>query len=166
MTKFSVPLQVNLSAMKDSGLPTGVRCLVGKSGGKRFLLRYTSPVTGRKESIGFGKHPETDLTTLRKTAKEYRQQILEGIDPKLERDNQTTEKTMTLARFFDEVYLPLAKQKLSPRLPCALSAYFGDSGHRNGCLGNPGNGGWIAPEYALRLWLLVGFYFVNIVLGF
>ncbi|TXM08353.1 tyrosine-type recombinase/integrase [Vibrio parahaemolyticus] len=105
--------EVNLSAMKDSGLPTGVRCLVGKSGGKRFLLRYTSPVTGKKASIGLGKHPETDLATLRKTAKEYRQQIIEGVDPKLERDNQTTEKTMTLERFFDEVYLPLAKQKRS-----------------------------------------------------
>ncbi|EKO3500163.1 integrase family protein [Vibrio fluvialis] len=112
-TAKSTDYEVNLSAMKDSGLPTGVRCLVGKSGGKRFLLRYTSPVTSKKASIGLGKHPETDLATLRKTAKEYRQQIIEGIDPKLERDNQTTEKTMTLARFFDEVYLPLAKQKRS-----------------------------------------------------
>ncbi|HBH7898771.1 TPA: tyrosine-type recombinase/integrase [Vibrio parahaemolyticus] len=109
----STDYEVNLSAMKDSGLPTGVRCLVGKSGGKRFLLRYTSPVTSKKASIGLGKHPETDLATLRKTAKEYRQQIIEGVDPKLERDNQTTEKTMTLERFFDEVYLPLAKQKRS-----------------------------------------------------
>ncbi|MFH4558989.1 tyrosine-type recombinase/integrase [Vibrio diabolicus] len=105
--------EVNLSAMKDSGLPTGVRCLVGKSGGKRFLLRYTSPVTGKKASISLGKHPETDILTLRKIAKEYRQQIIEGVDPKIERDNQTTEKTMTLERFFDEVYLPLAKQKRS-----------------------------------------------------
>ncbi|WP_182020216.1 integrase family protein [Vibrio diabolicus] len=109
----STDYEVNLSAMKDSGLPTGVRCLVGKSGGKRFLLRYTSPVRGKKASIGLGKHPETDLVTLRKTAKEYRQQIIEGVDPKLERDNQTTDKTMTLERFFDEVYLPLAKQKRS-----------------------------------------------------
>ncbi|MCS0286861.1 integrase family protein [Vibrio alginolyticus] len=109
----STDYEVNLSAMKDSGLPTGVRCLVGKSGGKRFLLRYTSPVTGKKASISLGKHPETDLSTLRKTAKEYRQQIIEGVDPKLERDNQATVKTMTLERFFDEVYLPLAKQKRS-----------------------------------------------------
>lgn len=109
----STDYEVNLSAMKDSGLPTGVRCLVGKSGGKRFLLRYTSPVTVKKASIGLGKHPETDLATLRKTAKEYRQQIIEGVDPKLERDNQTTVKEMTLLRFFDEVYLPLAKQKRS-----------------------------------------------------
>ncbi|QIR93757.1 integrase family protein [Vibrio alginolyticus] len=113
-TAKSTDYEVNLSAMKDSGLPTGVRCLVGKSGGKRFLLRYISPqVPGKKSAIGLGRHPETDLVTLRKIAKEYRQKILEGIDPKLERDNQTTEKTMTLERFFDEVYLPLAKQKRS-----------------------------------------------------
>ncbi|WP_249199118.1 Arm DNA-binding domain-containing protein [Photobacterium sp. GJ3] len=70
-TAKSADYEVNLSAMKDSGLPTGVRCLVGKSGGKRFLLRYTSPVAGKKASIGLGKHPETDLFTLCKTAKEY-----------------------------------------------------------------------------------------------
>lgn len=113
-TAKSTDYEVNLSAMKDSGLPTGVRCLVGKSGGKRFLLRYISPqIPGRKSAISLGRHPETDLVTLRKIAKEYRQKILEGIDPKLERDNQTAEKTMTLERFFDEVYLPLAKQKRS-----------------------------------------------------
>ncbi|HCE4766084.1 TPA: tyrosine-type recombinase/integrase [Vibrio parahaemolyticus] len=113
-TAKSADYEVNLSAMKDSGLPTGVRCLVGKSGGKRFLLRYISPqVPGKKSAIGLGRHPETDLVTLRKIAKEYRQKILEGIDPKLERDNQTSEKMMTLERFFDEVYLPLAKQKRS-----------------------------------------------------
>ncbi|ELV8758687.1 integrase family protein [Vibrio vulnificus] len=113
-TAKSTDYEVNLSAMKDSGLPTGVRCLVGKSGGKRFLLRYISPqVPGKKSAIGLGRHPETDLVTLRKIAKEYRQKILEGIDPKLERDNQTSEKMMTLERFFDEVYLPLAKQKRS-----------------------------------------------------
>ncbi len=113
-TAKSTDYEVNLSAMKDSGLPTGVRCLVGKSGGKRFLLRYISPqVPGKKSAIGLGRHPETDLVTLRKIAKEYRQKILEGVDPKLERDNQTTVKEMTLERFFDEVYLPLAKQKRS-----------------------------------------------------
>ncbi|MDF5467289.1 tyrosine-type recombinase/integrase [Vibrio parahaemolyticus] len=109
----STDYEVNLSAMKDSGLPTGVRCLVGKSGNKRFLLRYISPVTGKKASIGLGKHPETDILALRKIAKEYRQQILEGIDPKIERDTEKVDSSMTLERFFNEVYLPLAKQKRS-----------------------------------------------------
>ncbi|MBF4307900.1 DUF4102 domain-containing protein, partial [Vibrio anguillarum] len=69
--------------------------------------------TGKKASIGLGKHPETDIITLRKIAKEYRQQILEGIDPKLERDTEKVDSSMSLERFFNEVYLPLAKQKRS-----------------------------------------------------
>ncbi|KOE14622.1 recombinase XerD [Vibrio parahaemolyticus] len=91
----------------------GLRCLVGRTGNKRFLLRYTSPVTRKKASIGLGRWPDIDLPEVRKKARSYKQQIIEGVDPKLERDNQTTEKTMTLERFFDEVYLPLAKQKRS-----------------------------------------------------
>ncbi|ELP2658460.1 integrase family protein [Vibrio parahaemolyticus] len=110
----STDYEVNLSAMKDSGLPVGVRCLVGKGKGSvRFIFRFTSPVTGRKASIGLGRLNDTDLITLRKKAKEYRQQILEGIDPKIERDTEKTDSSMTLERFFNEVYLPLAKQKRS-----------------------------------------------------
>ncbi|HGF5258084.1 TPA: tyrosine-type recombinase/integrase [Vibrio parahaemolyticus] len=91
----------------------GLRCLVGRTGNKRFLLRYTSPVTRKKASIGLGRWPDIDLPEVRKKARSYKQQIIEGVDPKLERDNQTNVKEMTLERFFDEVYLPLAKQKRS-----------------------------------------------------
>ncbi|ELB2847997.1 tyrosine-type recombinase/integrase [Vibrio alginolyticus] len=108
----STDYEVNLSAMKDSGLPVGVRCLVGKGKGSvRFIFRFTSPVTGRKASIGLGRLNDTDLITLRKKAKEYRQQILEGIDPKIERDTEKTDSSMTLERFFETVYLPLQKQR-------------------------------------------------------
>lgn len=34
----------------------GLRCLVGRTGNKRFLLRYTSPVTRKKASIGLGSY--------------------------------------------------------------------------------------------------------------
>lgn len=91
----------------------GLRCLVGRTGNKRFLLRYTSPVTRKKASIGLGRWLDIDLPEVRKKARSYKQQIIEGVDPKLERDNQTNVKEMTLERFFDEVYLPLAKQKRS-----------------------------------------------------
>ncbi|MCX8840464.1 tyrosine-type recombinase/integrase [Vibrio parahaemolyticus] len=108
----STDYEVNLSAMKDSGLPVGVKCLVGKrQGSVRYLLRYTSPVTGKKASIGLGRLNDTDLITLRKKAKEYRQQILEGVDPKIERDTEKVDTSMTLERFFNEVYLPLQKQR-------------------------------------------------------
>lgn len=108
----STDYEINLSAMKDSGLPVGVRCLVGKRQGSiRFIFRFTSPVTGKKSSIGLGRHNDTDLITLRKIAKEYRQQILEGIDPKIERDTEKVDNSMTLERFFNEIYLPLHKHR-------------------------------------------------------
>ncbi|EGR0302133.1 site-specific integrase [Vibrio parahaemolyticus] len=111
-TAKSTDYEVNLSAMKDSGLPVGVRCLVGKGRGSvRYIFRYTSPVTGRKASIGLGKRDDTDLISLRKKAKEYRQNVLEGIDPKIERDTEKVDSSMTLERFFSEVYLPLQKQR-------------------------------------------------------
>jgi hypothetical protein len=47
-TAKSTDYKVNSSAMRDSDFLTDVRCLVDKSGGKRFLLRYTSPVTGNR----------------------------------------------------------------------------------------------------------------------
>jgi len=51
-TAKSADYEVNLPSMKDSGLPVGVRCLVGKSGGKRFLLRYISPqISGDKAAL-------------------------------------------------------------------------------------------------------------------
>ncbi|EJG0970774.1 tyrosine-type recombinase/integrase [Vibrio parahaemolyticus] len=111
-TAKSADYEINLSAMKDSGLPVGVRCLVGKGKGSvRFIFRFTSPVTGKKSSIGLGRASDVDLITLRKKAKEYRQQILEGIDPKIERDTEKTDSSMTLERFFETVYLPLQKQR-------------------------------------------------------
>ncbi|HCM0814466.1 TPA: integrase family protein [Vibrio parahaemolyticus] len=111
-TAKSADYEVNLSAMKDSGLPVGVRCLVGKGKGSvRFIFRFTSPITGKKASIGLGRASDTDLVTLRKKAKEYRQQILEGIDPKIERDTEKADSSMTLERFFETVYLPLQKQR-------------------------------------------------------
>ncbi|WP_102341151.1 tyrosine-type recombinase/integrase [Vibrio cyclitrophicus] len=111
-TAKSADYEINLSAMKDSGLPVGVRCLVGKGKGSiRFIFRFTSPVTGKKSSIGLGRASDVDLITLRKKVKEYRQQILEGIDPKIERDTEKADSSMTLERFFNEVYLPLQKQR-------------------------------------------------------
>ncbi|WP_331428480.1 hypothetical protein [Vibrio sp. M250220] len=39
---------------------------------------------------------------MRKIAKEYRQQILEGIDPKIERDTEKVDSSMSLERFLIE----------------------------------------------------------------
>lgn len=48
----------------------GLRCLSGKSGSKRFLLRYQ--FQGRKCSIGIGRFPDVDLATARKIARQHK----------------------------------------------------------------------------------------------
>ncbi|WP_135383152.1 Arm DNA-binding domain-containing protein, partial [Vibrio tasmaniensis] len=62
---------------------TGFKCLSGKSGSKRFLLRYT--FQGRKTSIAIGRIPDIDLATARKISRQRKAQIAIGIDPKAER---------------------------------------------------------------------------------
>lgn len=89
---------------------TSFKCLSGKSGFKRFLLRYTSQ--GRKTSIAIGRFPDIDLATSRKIARQHKAQIAMGIDPKAERDEITNKAlTPTVKEFFYDTYLPLAKKR-------------------------------------------------------
>ncbi|NVP03413.1 DUF4102 domain-containing protein [Photobacterium damselae subsp. damselae] len=48
---------------------TGLKCLSGKTGSKRFLLRYQ--INGKKTSIAIGRFPDVDLSTARKIARQY-----------------------------------------------------------------------------------------------
>ncbi|MCG7584958.1 site-specific integrase [Photobacterium sp. OFAV2-7] len=89
----------------------GLKCLVGKTGNKRFLLRYTSPVTRKKASIGLGRWPDIDLLTVRKKARKLKEQVVDGIDPRQERDKKLNNVMPTVSEFFHKVYLPLAKKR-------------------------------------------------------
>jgi len=89
---------------------TGFKCLSGKSGSKRFLLRYT--FQGRKTSIAIGRFPDIDLATARKIARQHKAQIAMGINPKAERDEIANKPlTPTVKEFFYDTYLPLAKKR-------------------------------------------------------
>nr|WP_279146857.1 Arm DNA-binding domain-containing protein [Photobacterium carnosum] len=48
---------------------TGLECLSGKTGSKRFLLRYQ--INGKKSSIAIGRFPDVDLSTARKIVSQY-----------------------------------------------------------------------------------------------
>jgi len=89
----------------------GLKCLVGKTGSKRFLLRYTSPITKRKSSIALARWPDLSIEAVRKKARNLKEQIADGIDPKLERDNHVIDVIPTVYEFFHQTYLPLAKKK-------------------------------------------------------
>ncbi len=58
----------------------GLKCLSGKTGNKRFLLRYK--FNGRKCSITIGRFPDIDINQARKVARKYKDMIADGIDLK------------------------------------------------------------------------------------
>ena len=93
--------------LSDDSDVSGLKLLVGKSGNKRFLLRYT--FKSKKCSIAIGKFGDIDVTTARKIAQKHKSLIAEGVDPKVEKDSY---KTMpTLSEFFYKTYLPVIKPR-------------------------------------------------------
>lgn len=84
----------------------GLRVLVGRTGNRRYLLRYISPVTKRKASIGLGRWPDLSEHEARAKARKLKVQIADGIDPKLERDSQAAYVIPDVYTFFHEAYMP------------------------------------------------------------
>lgn len=84
----------------------GLKCLSGRMGSKRFLLRYT--YLGTKKSIGIGRFPDVDVAIARQIARKHKESVALGHDPKQERDNYRAEPT--LSEFFHKTYLPYIKR--------------------------------------------------------
>lgn len=85
----------------------GLKCLSGKNGSLRFLLRYTH--LNRKCSIALGRFPEVDVGAARRIASKYKLQLAEGVNPQ---DAKNPINTIpTFSEFFWNTYLPIAKQR-------------------------------------------------------
>ncbi|ENG6063218.1 site-specific integrase [Vibrio cholerae] len=89
----------------------GLKVLVGRTGNKRYLLRYVSPVTRKKTSIALGRWPDLDVNGARTKARKLKVQIADGIDPKIERDSRSAVVMPDVFTFFHETYLPWAKTR-------------------------------------------------------
>ncbi|EOB6678774.1 tyrosine-type recombinase/integrase [Vibrio vulnificus] len=89
----------------------GLKVLVGRTGNKRYLLRYVSPVTRKKTSITLGRWPDLDVNDARIKARKLKVQIADGIDPKIERDSRSAVVMPDVYTFFHETYLPWAKTR-------------------------------------------------------
>lgn len=87
-------------------LVQGLKCLVGKTGNKRFLFRYT--LNAKKQSISLGRFGDINVTSARQMAQKHRVTLGEGINPKAERDCPTR---LTLNAFFNEHFLPSIKKR-------------------------------------------------------
>ena len=84
----------------------GLKCLVGKTGNKRFLFRYT--LNSRKQSIGLGSINDINVSTARKIAQKHRVSLSEGTNPKADRD---TNYRLSVDDFFAQHYLPYIKEE-------------------------------------------------------
>lgn len=84
----------------------GLKCLVGKTGNKRFLFRYT--FNQRKQSIGLGRFGDINVSDARKLAQKYRMTLHDGINPKVDRNCPTR---LTIDEFFQQHYLPSIKKR-------------------------------------------------------
>lgn len=85
----------------------GLKCLSGKNGSKRFLLRYT--FQSRKCSIALGRFPEVDVGAARRIASKYKLQLAEGVNP--QEAKSSTNIMPTVSEFFWNTYLPVSKQR-------------------------------------------------------
>jgi hypothetical protein len=59
----------------------GLYLQVAKGGTKSWLFRFKSPVTSKQREMGLGSLSIISLAQARNLALEYRQQLLEGVDP-------------------------------------------------------------------------------------
>lgn len=84
----------------------GLKCLVGKTGNKRFLFRYT--YHRRKQSISLGRFGDINVSTARKLAQEHRLSLLNDVNPKAARDSHIK---LTIDTFFTEHYLPAIRKR-------------------------------------------------------
>jgi integrase len=86
----------------------GLKCLVGKTGNKRFLFRYT--FNQRKQSMSLGRFglAGINVADARKIAQKYRMTLNEGINPKVDRNCPTR---LTVDEFFQQHYLPNIKKR-------------------------------------------------------
>ncbi|HCE2431831.1 TPA: tyrosine-type recombinase/integrase [Vibrio parahaemolyticus] len=89
----------------------GLKVLVGRTGNRRFHLRYLSPVSRKKSSITIARWPDLTVEEARAKARKLKVQIADGIDPKIERDSRSAVVMPDVFTFFHETYLPWAKTR-------------------------------------------------------
>ena len=64
---------------------------------RSWVFRYTSPVTQKRREMGLGSADAVPLTTARDKARTVRAQVIEGIDPKAQRDADQAQRKAEFA---------------------------------------------------------------------
>lgn len=79
-------------------------CLRIRGDSRQYVLRFTSPTTGKRNSISLGNEKDISLAAARQLAQEYRTQLATGVDPvRTKRENKRLlpTKNLTFAKVAD-----------------------------------------------------------------
>jgi len=66
----------------------GLRLRIKPNGSKHWILNYYKPTNNKRANLSFGQYPELSLANARKMLLEAKELIIQGIDPKDERERQ------------------------------------------------------------------------------
>lgn len=80
------------------GTVTGLYLMPGNSRGRgKWVLRYTSPTSGKRRDMGLGAYPDVSIATARRVAGSAREAIRDGVDP-IEQAARSKAERLRLAR--------------------------------------------------------------------
>ena len=78
-------------ALPHGGVPGLFLEPLSKKGHGKWKLRYVSPVTGKRRTMGLGGYPAVSIADAAKHAQSCREQIAKGLDPLEEKDKEPDE---------------------------------------------------------------------------
>lgn len=100
LTARQVDTEKRVGYHADAGA-MGLYLQVTRAGGgvsRSWVFRYTSPVTRKRREVGLGSAQVRKLADARMVAIEYRRALLNGIDPKEQRDRERAAAALAGAR--------------------------------------------------------------------
>ncbi|MFD2435729.1 tyrosine-type recombinase/integrase [Modicisalibacter luteus] len=91
-----------------------------ETGFTRWMMRYKSPVSGKRREVTLGKYPDLPLSDARERAAEWRKLLAHGQDPKDERDEKNRTQMNTLDSVWDNYYAIRCRRVASHRKELSL----------------------------------------------
>ncbi|EKO3367370.1 integrase arm-type DNA-binding domain-containing protein [Vibrio fluvialis] len=108
----------------------GLRLRIKTNGTKNWFLNYTHPILSKRVNLTLGTYPVTSLKLAREKAREARELIEQGIDPKTHRDQRNHQEEIRLNTTLTHVmhqWLKVKKSMVSldhaASIQCALELH-------------------------------------------
>ncbi|MBR7778029.1 Arm DNA-binding domain-containing protein, partial [Undibacterium rugosum] len=96
-------------ALPHGGI-TGLSLIPAKTKGcGKWVLRYVSPITGKRRNAGLGSYPDIGIAQVGKAAAALREKLVQGIDPL---EEKATEAQKLVIPTFHEAVITLHSELL------------------------------------------------------